>query len=239
MKPTLVTVTYNTWETYTERLLRMVEHYTQPTDIVEWVIVDNNSGDLTQLKQREMVLPVTIEAAEENINDIPRYNQVFSELDGEFAIALSTDVRIVTHDWVEQMMHPFTDPLVAMVGRLGPGGMGPQHADPAVGGGWHWVPKLLVDRGIDFDDCSHIQTHFFAIRLSVFQDVGGFWEPEDGNYAEKSNLIAGELSLGAKLTKAGYKLDGNGAPHYHYGNQAASQGDLDAFDRQAGWDVEF
>lgn len=242
VRPVITTVTYNTWETYTERLIRMVEHYTVKEQLLDWIIVDNNSADWTPLKQCEIALPNRKIREDENIGDIPRYNRQFEwyhsrELD--FAIALSTDVRLITHDWVEHIMRPFDDLQVAMVGRLGPSGMGPRHADPEVSGGWHWVPKLLVDRGIEFDDCAHVQTHFFAIRLSAFNEVGGFWEPEDKNYLEKSNLIAGEVSLGAKLTKAGYKLSNQAPPHYHYGNQAASQGDLDDFDRQAGWKVDF
>jgi hypothetical protein len=242
MKPILITVTYNTWETYTERLIRMVLKYTDPYEIHGWVIVDNNSGDWTQLKKLKNSAVIIPWLESENIGDIPRYNREFRYYEARgftHAIALSTDVRLLSKDWVQQIMRPFEDPQVAMVGRRGPGGMGPQHADPSVGGTWHWVPKLLVDRGIEFADCSHAQTHFFAVDLKKFVEVGGFWEPEDCNFLEKSNLIAGEVSLGTRLTAAGYKLEHHMPPHHHYGNQAVSQGDLDEFDRNAGWEVDF
>ena len=236
MKPTLVTVTYNTWDTYTERLCQMVEQFTNPSAIQDWIIVDNNSDDWEHLVNRKMALPCIKVHEEDNVGDIPRYNRVLPYLDCQYAIIISTDVRIWTYDWVEKFMEPFTDPSVAMVGKFGPGNMGPQHADPNIGGAWHWIPKLLTDRNIVFNDCSHIQTHFFAIDIDCFNAVGGFWEPES-DYLIKGHLIAGEVSLGAKLTYAGYELSNAVPPHHHYGNQAASQRSLDEFDHANGWEA--
>jgi GT2 family glycosyltransferase len=216
----------------------MVEYYTNPDDVHEWIICDNNSSDAEKLPT-SISIPLRVWRAYENIGDLPRYNAVMPIIETDFAIFLSTDMRILSHDWVNEFMLPFEDHRVAIVGAAGPGaGMTPRHADPAVGGEWHWIPKLLVDRGIEFTDCAHVQTHCFAVRTAAFRDVGGFWADES-NFLSKENLIAGEISFSVKLRAKGWKMSHRHPAMHHYGNQAASQHSLDEYDRSRGWEVNF
>lgn len=238
----IVTVTYGTWDTYTKRMLDMVDYYTSPHWVNQWTICDNNSSDWERLKdykpKRQPGLRVSLIPAQENIGDLPRYNILFRKSSAEVIVVISTDVRIFSREWINQFKKPFLlDKRVGMVGPRGPGiNMGPEHADPAVGGGWHWIPQLLVDRGIEFDNCGHVQTHCFAVRKQAFLDAGGFWVPE-ANFLDKGHLVAGEVSMGARMRAAGWKLDFNPPRMYHYGSAAASAEALDGYDGSRGWKV--
>lgn len=218
----------------------MVQHFTSPDDIESWVICDNHSDDFEKLVgYKNYKLPHMITSALDNIGDLPRYNDIIPEFSTDIAIVLSTDCRVLDRDWISKFLAPFADPMVAMVGKQGPGSnMGPEHAG-SKGGSWHWVPKLLVDRGIEFDNCTHIQTHAFAVRKIAFEEVGGFWTPSDGSYLDKGNLIAGEMAFSVKLRKAGWKLNYDMPSIHHYGNQAPNAQSLDDHDRRAGWPVDF
>jgi len=242
MKVDLVTVTCGTWETYTERLIRMLSYFTEPDEIECWIICDNDSSDAARLRACHnswaslSIVPVY---AVENIGDLPRYNRLLRDVcTSPLVICISTDCRVFGDDWVRKFVAPFErDASIAMVGYPGPGhNMGPAHADPQIGGVWHWIPKLLADRGIPFDTCEHVQTHCFAVRRDAFLDVGGFWTPE-ADFLNKGHLIAGEIAMGVKLRQAGYKLSYEPPHVYHYGNAAQSAEALDSFDRVAGWSI--
>ncbi len=236
---TLVTVTYGTWHTYTARLIRMVEAYTRSGNISEWIICDNNSGDIEHLNKCGFSLPVRLIAADENINDIPRYNRIMETVEDDFVIFLSTDMRLFGPGWVQEFLKSFQQSDVGIVGAPGPGGnMTKEHADPAVGREWHWIPKLLVDRDIPFDICAHVQTHCFAVRTEAFRDAGGFWVPE-GEYGVKGHMIAGEISLSVRMRGCGWRLNHSPPRMHHYGNAAKSCAELDNFDRSRGWRIDF
>ena len=238
-KPELITVTFDTWDNYTRRMIRMVEHFTKPDDIRCWTICDNHSPDASRLMQRTFKLPTVIVLGRENIRDLPRYNQLIEESRTEFIIAISTDVRLFQYDWVQRFLAPFQDRRVGMVGCPGPGkGMTPAHADPAVGGKWNWVPKMLVDRNIPFDHCEHVQSHCFAVRRKAFMEAGGFWIPEQDLF-NKWNLIAGEVSLGPRLRAHGWKLNYDPPAMHHYGNRSKSEEQLDLYDRTMNWEIAF
>ena len=112
-------------------------------------------------------------------------------------------------------------------------------ADKKLGGEWHWVPQLLIDRGLEFENTAHAQTHCFSIRKSAFLDVGGFWEPEDGNFLDKGNSISAEVWMGTQIRQAGRKLALANIPHFHYGNAKRTWEELDEFDRKRGWETNF
>jgi len=217
----------------------MVEHYTRPADIDRWLFCDNDSRNGQKLRDHEFGLPITRLLYTENIGDLPRYNKVMELVSTEFVVFISTDIRLFTSDWLKVFLAPFADPKVGIVGALGPGStMGPAHADPGVGREWHWIPKLLVDRGIPFETCGHVQTHCFAVRTEAFNEVGGFWVPEK-DFLIKGHLIAGEIAFSVKLRKAGWTMSHRHPPMYHYGNQAGSEAELDAFDASRAWSVDF
>ena len=240
-KPTLVTITYNSWGVYTKRLIEMVEHFTSPDDISEWIFCDNNSDDACCLARHRFNLPTRRIFAEDNYGDLPRYNTLIPEfVKSDVAIIISTDCRIHSNTWVPEFVAPFEDDSVAMVGAVGPGkNMTPAHSDPAVGGSWHWIPQSLLDRGLEFDTCHHVQTHCFAIRTAAFDQVGGFWEAQHPEKGNKGHLIAAEIEFSVRLRRAKWNLS-HGMPFvYHYGNGAKTRESLDEFDRAHNWRIDF
>jgi GT2 family glycosyltransferase len=235
---TLITVTYAEWHTYTKRAIRMVEHFTDPNEIELWIVCDNGSPYKEELEAHEFSLPVVKVYADENVGDLPRYNALMELVTTDYAVVISPDVRIFSNDWLGKLIAPFSDESVAIVGPPGPGAeMTPSHAG-SKGGSWHWVPKLLVDRDIPFDTCEHVQTHCFAVRTGAFRDVAGFWTPE-GEYTDKGHLMAGEISLSVYLRAAGWKLSNEYPRMHHYGSAAQSEASVDAYDRNAKWEVPF
>jgi len=240
--PTIITVTHNTWGTFTSRLISTLYTYTNSTDYSQWFIVDNNSKDGRELVRASKVFPIphllklSIIHSDKNIGDLPQYNRIIDQfVETEKIICISTDVRIFRH--TIPIMTTLLD-YYDMIGVPGPNLPKGAHI-PEVGGNWHWVPRLLEDRNLDFDSTAHIQTHCFGIRKSAFMDVGGFWEPDDENWLDKGNLITGEIMLGVKLRKAGYRLGICALPVFHYGNTMRSLDEIDEFDRRHGWDVDF
>lgn len=237
---TIVTVTWNTWETYTKRLMETFFHYVDPSTYYEWIMVDNDSEDADEISDAMVKIPVahrnkfTLARSDQNIQDLPQYNRVLRDfVQTPFVICLSTDVRIFkgTIPYIMTLLQSYD-----MVGTSGPS-LPKGAEDPKIGGNWHWVPSLLVAREIDFDTTTHVQTHCFGVRRQAFLDVGGFWEPADGNFSDKGNLIAGEMSLSIRLRRADYKLGLKKMPFYHYGCKLGES--MDDFDRGAGWPLDF
>lgn len=240
MKPTIVTVTFDTWSSYTSRLLASFFHYIQPTEYHQWIMVDSTSDDYEKIMEALPSFPAEhrekfMLLRKENVVDLPQYNRIIPNLETEKVICISTDVRIwaITIKYISALLDFFD-----MVGEPGPF-LSREGADKEVGGVWHWVPKLLVDRGIDFDYTPHVQTHCFGIRKSAFVDAGGFWVPEDGNYADKGNLISGEVSFGTRMLNSGHTLGLCTLPAFHYGNSYKTREELDNFDKKRGWLVPF
>ena len=240
--PTLVTVTHNTWETYTSRLLATVIKFVPVASYAEWIIIDNKSSDGAKLANAVRSLPIehalkmTLVHSSTNIGDLAQYNLVIPQfVHTEKVICISTDVRIFKPTiFTLASLLDFYD----MVGT--PGIAIPKRAaDPKIGGDWHWVPQLLIDRNLDFENTAHVQTHCFAIRKSAFLDIGGFWEPEDGNFLDKGNAITSEVYMGTQIRRAGKKLALAQIPCYHYGNGMKTREEIDEFDRTRGWDSNF
>ena len=231
----VVTVTWNTWETWTSRLLDQFLYFVDPNDYVEWIVIDNNSDDADHIDsvvsefgphQEKFVLV----RSPQNIRDLPQYDIAIRELvKTEKVLCLSTDMRIC-----RETIPFFSSALdcYAMVGNRGPFLLDIQ-SDPEYGGPWHWIPKLLRDRGIEFDDTKHIQTHAFGIRRSAYIDVGGFWVGKGTKSGDKGDLIAGEMSLSIRLRRAGHKLGYSRPPMHHYGNEWGTADELDALN---GWE---
>lgn len=237
-RPTLLTVTWNTWESYTSRLIDQVFSFVDPTWYAEWIMVDSNSDDAEKIYKSMLTFPqkhkekFTLVRSDMNMSDLPQYNRMIKEfVRSDTVVCISTDMRIFedTIPWFALYLH-FYD----AVGMAGPA-LPKEHADKKVGGDWHWVPKLLVDRELDFDNTTHIQSHCIGLRTKPFRSVGGFWEPSDGNYLDKGHLITGEIMLSYKLRAAGYKLGLGAIPAFHYGNQMKDRELLDQFDTKANW----
>lgn len=235
--PTLVTVTYNTWETYTQRLIEQVCHYINPNDYKEWLMVDNASSDGEKIDRNIDKIPIphrqkfSLIRSDLNIGDLPQYNRVFRFSSTDKIIALSTDIRICesTVNFFSRQLDTFD--IAGTPGPNLPKGM----ENPAIGGNWHWVPKLLVERGIEFDYTMHIQTWAFGVRLNPFIVSGGFWEPEDEQFLDKGNLIAGEISGSLRMRQHGFKVGlCFPIPAFHYGNVLPKEG-FNAFDQKMGW----
>ena len=241
-KPTLITVTYNTWESYTSRLVSMLFHYVKPDEFEEWIIIDNHSDDGSKIARAinsfpiEYAIKLTLIHSDQNLRDLPQYNQIIPRfVRTEKVICISTDVRIFRPTvFLISNLLDFYD----MVGPPGPA-IPRECANSEFGGDWHWIPKLLVERGIDFINTAHAQTHCFGIRKSSFLEVGGFWMPEDKNYADKGSLITSEVYMGTKIRRAGRKLALAPIPCYHYGNGMGTYEDMDRFDQHRGWDIDF
>jgi hypothetical protein len=241
MKVDLITINYGTWEIYTKRLIRMVEYYTNPDLVNKWFFCDNASSDIDLVTSYSFKLPTTVILGKENINDIPRYNDIIHNYcTSDIIIAISPDVRIFDHGWINTFTKPFNDMRVGMVGCSGPGAnMTPAYADYAVGGGWNWIPQLLIDRNIPFKTCEHVQTHCFAIRRKAFIDVGEFWTPSSDEFLSKGHMIASEVAMGTKMHNSNWKLNYEAPKMYHYGNKISSKEELDAYDKSQGWRIEW
>lgn len=232
---TIVTVTWNTWNTWTARLVDQVLYFINPDDYTQWIMIDNNSDDADHIDKavaefgphREKFVLVR---SPNNFRDLPVYDLAIRKLvETEKVLCLSTDMRIF-----KETLPFFSGALdqYAMVGNRGPYLLRSQ-ADPELGGEWHWVPKLLEDRGMEFDDTKHIQTHAFGVQRSAYLAVGGFWLTEKTREGDKGDLIAGEMSLSIRLRAAGYQLGYAHAPMFHYGNVWGAQ---DEIDWRNGWE---
>lgn len=234
--PTIITVTYDTWETYTKRLVEQFLYYIKPNQYEEWIIVDNNSSDrnpLLELVDSGIVPKLRVLLCQDNIADLPRYNDVIPKhTNSEFIICISTDMKIFKNiiPWFMQGFLEGYD----MIGCPGPK-LQREHADKEKGGPWHWVPELLVVRNLEFDNTEHIQTHCFATRKSVFKEVGGFWVPPTGPTMHKGDLISGEMYYSIKLRRAGYKLGPSLIPAHHYGNGLKTYQAILDYDKKHGW----
>jgi len=236
---TLITVTHDTWDTYTSRLAEQVFRYVDPDSYAQWFMVDNASPDGDKIAKAMTSFPpehrrkFTLVRADENIGDLPQYNRVVDRWVGTDAVlCVSTDMRIFaeTVPWFNFLLSLYD--IAGMPGPKIPKSVADDEDNP-----WHWIPKLMLDRGFDtFEDTGHIQSHCVGFRREPFQDVGGFWEPEDRNYLDKGNLIASEMILSIKMRNAGYRMLAVNVPMHHYGNQMSLQ-DMQDFDRARGWDV--
>lgn len=227
----LLTVTHNEY-VYIERFFRMLDEY---VDIECQHLVFDMNSDLEflsilaeHLSTRNPKIHRILVRNNTNLWDMPAYNRLLQYRAKELAIALSPDTRIQAG-----AISKCVDNWKSEYGIMGPnGGMGdltPHHADPEIGGEWHWVPRLLVERGVPFDNCGHIQTYAFMTSRGAWERSGGFWEPEDGVITGKGDLIAAEVSYSDRLRKAGYKPYAPswwGQFFHHYGNQALSEEDL-------------
>lgn len=237
---TIVTVTYNTWETHTSRLIAQVFHYVDPSWYSQWIMVDNNSEDADKITAAMCRFPpehrerFTLIRSDKNIGDLPQYNRIFERfVTTENIVGISTDMRIFreTIPWFNFLLEWYD--LAGIPGYAIPKAVAADDDNPL-----HWIPRLLVERGLEFDHTAHIQTHAFCVRRSAFLEAGGFWEPEDENYLDKGNLITGEIMLSIKLRKLGKRILAVTLPMYHYGNQKSAQ-EMNDFDRARGWDLGF
>lgn len=241
--PTVVTVTWNTWDTYTSRLFEQFFYYVPSNAYSQWIVVDNDSDDADQIQVAMSAFPsehrdkICLLRCDANIGDLPQYNRVIEGfVESERVVCISTDMRLFG-DVVSGLSSALDE--CAIIGKGGP------VVSRCEKGPWHWVPRLLLERGIhDFEVTAHVQTHCFAVKRRPFLEVGGFWEPpvpdtEFGGYLDKGNLITGEMMLSLKLIRAGYKIQPATFPAYHYGNGMKSRSEMDAFDAARNWDLSF
>lgn len=237
---TLITVTYNTWETYTSRLVAQVFHYVDPSWYSQWFMIDSASEDGDKIAKAMPSFPpehskkFTLVRSDVNIGDLPQYNRIIERFVAtEKVVGLSTDMRIFreTIPWFNFLLDWYD--LAGIPGPKVPRAVADMQENT-----WHWIPRLLVDRGLEFDHTAHVQTHAFCVRRSSFLEAGGFWEPDDGNFLDKGNLIAGEIMLSVKLRALKKRVLGISLPMYHYGNQMSVEQMCD-FDREHGWEMGF
>lgn len=243
MSTTVITVTWNTWYTYTARLIEQFFYYVSPDDYEQWIMVDSNSDDAEHISKAMVSFPpghrekFCLLRSDRNISDLPQYNRVIKELvTTDKVVCISTDVRML-----DNIVRLLSNELAIydLIGNPGP------LVSKYETGSWNWVPRLLLERGFtDFIKTFHVQTHCFGVRRDPFVEIEGFWEPQDpdprfGGYLDKGNLIAGEMLLSLKLVKAGYIVQQCYFPAYHYGNGMGSREAMDAFDMSRRWDMRF
>lgn len=236
---TLITVTHNTWESYTQHLIANVFQSVDPELYEDWLIVDNNSGDADKVAgvmsrfPKEHRNKISLIRSDKNITDLPTYNRVIPTfVRTKKIICISTDMRLFPGA-VETLINALDKFDIAGNGGID---ITKGQADPIRGGEWHWVAKLLVDRGIDFDRTTHVQTHCCGIKRDPFVEVGGFWEPESGPSMDKGDLICGEVVLSYRLRIAGYKIGRGLFPAYHFGNSMKTLEEIEQFEGNLRWE---
>ncbi|HAC63042.1 MAG TPA: glycosyltransferase [Cyanothece sp. UBA12306] len=157
-------------------LIDCLRSQTYPRDRVEYLLVNNNSGDRTP----EILNSAAIKANQEGINlrillenqiqsSYAARNQGIFHSQGEICVFTDADCR-PSPDWIKQLVQPFIDPTVGIVaGNL-----------TALPGNSLWEkyaerygvmsPKFLLEHPF----CPYGQTANLAIRSQIFEEVGLF-----------------------------------------------------------------
>lgn len=239
---TLVTVTHPICGAFLERFPPVLKYFTNPLQVhKQFVVINHGLVEDPRFAQRVQenfdALPWPVEFVDTHQNrwDLPACNDLRELIPTDYWVMVSPDTRLMTPDWLDDFMGAFTDETVALVGPEGPArGLTPQRAreDPD----WGWIGRLLLDRGLDFDETRHVQTWCFAMQQRAFREVGGFWEREGGAEG-KGDVITAEIYLSVALRSRGWSVVYHTPPLHHYGTKGGTVqiAELDDFDRQMGF----
>lgn len=241
---TLVTVVHPICGAFIERFPPMLKALTLRPQVVEhWVLVNPGDGmtsaEIHAFNDRVQaafeLLPWTVNLVRSAYNrwDLPGYNDLADAIRTPWWVGISPDARLFGDHWIEEFFQGLdANREIGMAGPPGPSrAITPQTA--LTDSDWGWIGKLLLDRGIPFDHCEHVQTWCFLMNHAAFRAVGGFWESESHRVEGKGDVIAAEVSMGARMRAAGYDLSFF-TPHlYHYGTGggSATLEQIDATDR--------
>ena len=159
----------------------------------EIIVVDNASHDRTPEIVRGLALPVQLIVKEENLGFGGGNNVGWRAARGKYLIFLNPDTTVLP-GWLEGMLAPFADPLVAVVGCkiYYPGGRTLQHAGAVL------HSNAFTDHiGHNEEDCGqydslrdvdYVMGASMAIRRPIMERLGGFDEDYFPAYFEESDL---------------------------------------------------
>lgn len=197
----IVIATYNRSKLLGETLASLSHHLKdRPTNTV---VVNNNSNDDTQQVSESFAgeLPSlkTLQELQQGLSYAR--NHGIHATTGDIVVFLDDDVE-VHEDWLDELLAPFSDPRVAVVGgKVLPFGM-QEFPD--------WLPREYGFLASVFDpanavcEIDKVMGANFAVRRSVLEQVGLF----DVSLGRKGKKLLGgeEVELFHRIREAGYKI---------------------------------
>ena len=204
-KLTIVIATYNRSRLLAETLeslLSRIDEFERFPDF-EIIVVNNNSQDDTgaivssYLNQLPML--TVINELKQGLSYARNTGIEFAK--GEFIVFLDDDVELES-GWIGQLLLPFDDPNIGVVGgRVMAYGM---HSLP------DWLPREYSYLASVFDpadepcELDKVMGANFADRKEIFDSVGGF----DSRLGRKGDKLLGgeEIELFIRIRNAGYKI---------------------------------
>lgn len=197
----IVIATYNRSTLLGETLASLSHHLKdRPTNTV---VVNNNSNDDTQQVSESFAgeLPslTTLQELQQGLSYAR--NHGIRATTGDIVVFLDDDVE-VHEDWLDELLAPFSDPRVAVVGgKVLPFGM-QEFPD--------WLPREYGFLASVFDpanavcEIDKVMGANFAVRRSVLEKVGLF----DVSLGRKGKKLLGgeEVELFHRIRRAGYKI---------------------------------
>jgi len=176
------------------------------TEDYELIVIDNASTDGTFEYVKNLMdsgKPITLIQNDKNAGFAYAHNQALKESKGEYFVALNNDT-ICLKNWLSEMIKPFSDPKIAIVGSklLMPGSRNVQHAG-----------VFFLDNGIpyhshlgegdnEFTSISRIVPAVtgacFIMKTDLMRELGGF----DTAYINGWE----DIDLCLKVRKLGYNI---------------------------------
>jgi GT2 family glycosyltransferase len=205
IKFTIVIATYNRSRLLAETLESISTYVGDLEQISNYqiIVVNNNSQDDTEAIVSSFLVRmpqlIVIDELKQGLSYARNTGIAYSK--GEIVIFLDDDVELEV-GWIEQLLLPFTDSSVGVVGgRVMAYG---QQGLP------DWLPREYNYLASVFDpvdepcELKKVMGANFAVRKKIFDSVGGF----DSRLGRKGNKLLGgeEVELFIRIRNAGYKI---------------------------------
>lgn len=202
LKADIVIATYNRSRLLGETLVNLSNHLKGHSD-VGTIIVNNNSSDDTQAVSESFSGQLSSFRTAQELQQGLSYarNHGIQAAAGDIVVFLDDDVE-VDENWLDELLTPFSDPDVAVVGgKVLPYGM-QEFPD--------WLPREYGFLASVFDpsdvvcEIDKVMGANFAVRRSVFEKVGLF----DVSLGRKGKKLLGgeEVELFHRIRNAGFKI---------------------------------
>lgn len=202
LKANIVIATYNRSALLAETLSSLENHLIDRSE-VNVIVVNNNSIDNTQEVSESFISKISTLMCLQEFRQGLSYarNHGIHSSTGDIVVFLDDDVEL-HENWLDELLAPFNDPNVAVVGgKVLPYGM-QEFPD--------WLPREYGFLASVFDpsdklcEMDKVMGANFAVRKSAFDNVGLF----DVNLGRKGKKLLGgeEVELFHRIRNAGLKI---------------------------------
>lgn len=186
-KVSLIITTFNNEQTIDE-CLKSVFELDYPKDLLEVIVVDGGSKDLTVKKVEKYPAKLIVKPS----NAPAAYNYAIKVARGDIIAILDADAK-VEKDWLNKLIKHFKDPKVAGVGGRIETWNHQEILPRCIGYDIRYRYRRLLRNG----NIRRLATMNLLLRRKVLEEVGGFDESLPTQY---------DTEIGNRITSKGYRL---------------------------------